>query len=134
MVGASGFVVDLLTYFTLQSLLGIHFLWARALSYWVAASWNWLFNRIFTFAHRYKKRRLKQWSQYVTLSLIGFGLNWGTFYLLTSHSSFFYKYKALALIMGVFVGMFFNFTLARTIVFSHKQKLDFELTHAKEDK
>ncbi|WP_252179684.1 GtrA family protein [Endozoicomonas sp. 4G] len=121
MVGASGFLVDMGVFTLLGQWLGVPHLVARGGSYWVAASWNWFWNRTFTFSHVPKEKKLKQWSKYLTMSLISFIPNWGTYYLLTTFVPFFMDYKQLALVSGVLAGMLFNFTIATVFVFAGRQ-------------
>lgn len=116
-VGASGFLVDVSVYYLLQWLFGIPHLTARGLSFWFSASWNWYWNRNFTFKHRQHGRKVTQWVGYLITGGVGFGLNWGTYYLLVTYVEFFDQYKLLALIAGVGAGMMFNFVSARTLIF-----------------
>jgi len=51
------------------------------------------------------------------VSGVGFLLNWGIYYLLTTHSSFFFSVKELALVVGVVAGFLFNYLGARQVVF-----------------
>lgn len=117
LVGASGFVVDLIFYLLLQFLFGMSHVTARAVSFWGAASWNWAANRLITFTHRQKTSKLVQWPSFILSSLLGFGVNWGSYYMLTSYVPFFSEHLVLALIVGVLMGMGFNFTMARMFVF-----------------
>ncbi|MRI34821.1 hypothetical protein EOPP23_17730 [Endozoicomonas sp. OPT23] len=117
LVGGSGFVVDLGSY-TLITLSGVPHLQARAASYWVAASWNWFWNRNYTFAHVPRQSKLRQWLKYLLMCLFSFVLNWGSYYLLTTYIEFFADYKRLGLVAGVAVGMFFNFTVASSVIFT----------------
>lgn len=121
MVGASGFVVDMGVYTLLGQLLGVPHLIARGASYWVAATWNWFWNRTFTFAHVPKARKMKQWSKYLGMCVVSFVPNWGSYYLLTTFVPFFMEWKQLALIVGVMAGMLFNFTIASLFVFVSRE-------------
>ena len=121
LVGASGFLVDMGTYLLLSTMLGIPHLIARGGSYWVSATWNWFWNRYFTFSHVEKTQKLPQWTKYLGMCVISFIPNWGSYYALTTYISFFSDYKQLALIAGVGFGMFFNFTIASLYIFSEKK-------------
>lgn len=121
MVGASGFLVDMSVYTLLGQWLGVPHLMARGGSYWVAASWNWFWNRNFTYSHVPKEKKLKQWSKYLAMCVVSFIPNWGTYYLLTSFVPFFVEYKQLALVSGVLAGMLFNFTIATVFVFAGRE-------------
>ncbi len=117
LVGASGFVVDLALYLGLQTVFGMSHILARALSFWGAASSNWALNRLLTFSDRKKTSKLVQWPAFVMSSLFGFGINWGTYYMLTQYVPYFQEHLIYALMVGVLMGLGFNFTFARLFVF-----------------
>lgn len=100
--------------------MGVPHLQARAISYWVSATSNWFLNRKFTFKDALKKPPAAQWLKYLLMALGSFVLNWGSYYLLTTNFSFFIEYKTLALIVGVGVGMMFNFSVANWVIFKRK--------------
>lgn len=116
-VGATGFLVDLSLYLALQSLFGIQHVFARGLSFWGAASWNWAWNRVLTFSNRKKTRKRIQWPAFVLTSLVGFTFNWGTYVILTKYVPYFQAHHILALMAGVLIGLGLNFTFARLLVF-----------------
>ena len=116
-VGASGFLVDVLLYIGLQWLTGMGHVLARALSFWGAASWNWVWNRVLTFSNRQKTRKLVQWPSFLLTSLIGFAINVGSYYVLTHYVPFFESHRITALAIGVLLGFGFNFLTARLLVF-----------------
>lgn len=122
LVGASGFLMDMGVYTLLSLTFGVPHLVARGSSYWVSASWNWFWNRTFTFASVEKTRKLSQWGKYLGMCIISFVPNWGTYYLLTTWIPFFSQYKQLALIAGVGLGMLFNFTIASLFIFAGKKE------------
>lgn len=117
LVGGIGFIIDLVIYLGLQAVFGVSHVVARALSFWAAASSNWALNRILTFSQRKKTAKLIQWQSFVLTSLFGFGINWGTYFVLTSYVPFFHEHLILALMTGVIMGLGFNFTFARLFVF-----------------
>lgn len=119
-VGASGFIVDVSFYYILQ-LLGLEHQVARAISFWPAVSWNWALNRLTTFGERKRRPRAKQWMEFVMTSLIGFSLNWGIYFLLTSHVSFFDSYRLVALVAGIVAASLFNFTASTLFVYNEKR-------------
>lgn len=116
LVGSSGFIVDLVVYLLLQ-MMGLTHTVARAISFWPAASWNWMLNRIMTFNHREKSRKSTQWGAFVTSSLLGFSVNYGTYFTLTTYVPLFQEHTVSALIIGVLMGMGFNFTISNLFVF-----------------
>jgi len=116
-VGASGFVVDLALYLGLQWLTGLGHVGARALSFWGAVSWNWIWNRLLTFSNRQKTSMWVQWPSFVLTSLVGFAINVGSYYVLTHYVPYFSVHRILALALGVLLGFGFNFITARLLVF-----------------
>ena len=119
-VGASGFVVDVSFYYLLQ-LSGLDHQLARAISFWPAVSWNWALNRITTFGERQRRPKAKQWMEFVMTSLIGFSMNWGVYFLLTTYTSFFDSYRLLALLAGIVAASLFNFTASTLFVYNEKR-------------
>ena len=119
LVGGSGFFVDVLLYYGLQHAFSMNHIWARALSFWGAASWNWYWNRVITFSDYFKSMPLYQWLGFIAVSGFGFVLNWGTYAVLTSYVSFFATHKIFALLLGVAAGLGLNFMFSRVLVFRH---------------
>lgn len=119
-VGASGFLVDVAFYYLLQW-LGVGHVTARGLSFWPAASWNWALNRISTFGERKKRPKTRQWLEFLTSSLIGFSLSWGTYTYLSSQVGFFSEHKILALVLGIAGASLFNFAVSSLFVYSNKR-------------
>jgi dolichol-phosphate mannosyltransferase len=115
LVGLSGLAVDLLVFSVL--LLLVHHKWGRAISFVVAATWNWAWNRRITFEGAREGSRLPQWAAFLLVSGAGFAINWGVYCLLTDGSPFFLEHKRLALVVGVVVGFAFNYLGARLLVF-----------------
>ncbi len=121
LVGASGFIVDLFFYYLFQMMGAPHQV-ARGLSFWPAVSWNWLLNRITTFGERKRRPQGKQWVEFVLASLFGFSINWGVYYLLTSHVLFFDEHRLVALITGVGIASVFNFVMSSLYVYNEKRQ------------
>ena len=116
LVGASGFAVDLAGYLGLQS-LGIGHTSARLVSFWPAVTWNWWLNRRFTFQERPKRPVVRQWTEFIASSLVGFAANVGTYVALTANVDFFEQERIAALICGVGVGATANFLIASKYVY-----------------
>ena len=119
-VGASGFVIDVGFYYLLQ-LLGLEHQIARAISFWPAVSWNWALNRVTTFSERRRRPKAKQWFEFVVTCLIGFSVNWGIYFVLTSKVPFFDSYRFIALMVGIGSASLFNFTASTLFVYSEKR-------------
>ena len=119
LVGASGFGIDVACYLGLQW-AGLEHRAARFVSFWPAASWNWLLNRRVTFRERAPEPRVRQWAKFVTSSIAGLTANAGSYVLLTSLVGFFDRHRMLALLIGVGLGGLLNFTLATRYVFRRR--------------
>ncbi|CAM3602074.1 GtrA family protein [Parendozoicomonas haliclonae] len=117
LVGASGFIVDLVLFLSLTHWLDIAPVPARALAFWGAASWNWFCNRLFTFEDRDHHHPLSQWVSYLGVSLLAFCPNWGVFTLLVSFVPIMAAQPVLAMVAGISIGLIFNFILANLVVF-----------------
>jgi len=124
LVGFSGFLIDTTFYFLVQYLLGLGHLIARAISFFIAASWNWYWNRVFTFMQAGSPRYISQWASFLGMSLISFLFNWGTYYLLTTNVVYFDVHKYSAFVAGVIVGTGSNFAFSKYIVFRVRHGLD----------
>ena len=116
LVGASGFAVDIAVYFALQW-AGLDHRVARFVSFWPAASWNWLLNRRWTFSERAPDARAGQWARFVASSVVGLALNAGSYAVLTTFTGFFDRHRMLALVFGVGLGGLVNFALATRYVY-----------------
>ena len=118
-VGASGLIVDLAFYLGLQWAGAEHRL-ARFLSFWPAVSWNWALNRGLTFSERARQPRVGQWARFMASSLIGLGVNVGSYALLTSYVEVFDRHRLLAFFCGVGLGSIVNFVVADLYVYRRR--------------
>jgi dolichol-phosphate mannosyltransferase len=118
LVGASGFLIDVLFYLSLQG-VGLEHRLARFVSFWPAVSWNWLINRALTFDERPREPRARQWTKFVVSSVFGLAVNVGSYTLLTSFVDLFTRYRLLALVFGVCLGGVVNFVIANRFVYRH---------------
>ena len=119
LVGASGLVVDLACYLALQW-AGVEHRLARFLSFWPAVSWNWALNRGLTFSERARQPRLGQWARFMASSLIGLGVNVGSYALLTSYVDLFDRHRLVAFFLGAGLGSLVNFLVADLYVYKRR--------------
>ena len=119
LVGASGLAVDLACYLALQW-AGVEHRLARFLSFWPAVSWNWALNRGLTFSERARQPRLGQWARFMASSLIGLGVNVGSYALLTSYVDLFDRHRLVAFFLGVGLGSLVNFLVADLYVYKRR--------------
>ena len=119
LVGASGFVIDVSGYLSLQA-IGVEHRVARFVSFWPAVTWNWVLNRGLTFEERLRQPHIRQWTKFVASSMIGLAVNVGSYTVLTSFVGFFSRNHLLALILGVGLGGFANFLIANRYVYRRR--------------
>lgn len=114
-VGVIGFLIDTTVVYSLRAALGLY--GAGAVSYLVAATGNWVLNRIWTFRGQGRHKAHHQWALFLLTNLVGFALNRGTYALLVTFSPLCYAQPVFAVAAGAIAGMFVNFGMARTVVF-----------------
>jgi putative flippase GtrA len=114
-VGTLGFGVDTATVYATKAWLGLY--GAGIAAYLVAASFNWILNRVWTFRGQSSGRMHRQWLAFLGANLIGFVVNRGLYSLLVTVSALCAAYPVLAVACGSVAGLFFNFTLSRRMVF-----------------
>ncbi|MDI2090577.1 GtrA family protein [Commensalibacter oyaizuii] len=117
MVGSSGLLIDTLTVYMLRPYIGLTF--ATIAGYFIAASSNWIVNRLWTF-HTVKADHslLSQWLRFIATNSMGFCLNRGTVFLLFFLSNTCRQHIYIALIAGAIMGMLANFNLSRKLVYT----------------
>lgn len=114
-VGSLGFVVDTATVYSLRGWLGLYV--SATISFLVAASFNWLLNRLWSFRGRAHDAAHIQWLRFLLANLVGFILNRGTFFILIAASPFIYANPVIAVAAGSLAGLGVNFILSKRFVF-----------------
>jgi putative flippase GtrA len=92
---------------------------ARPIAWFCAATFTWLGNRYFTFAGQraHGAAIFQEWLRFLGANSIGGVANVGTFYLLTHFARPPFNGTNLAFVCGVLLGLIFNFTLSKKLVF-----------------
>lgn len=90
---------------------------ARALSFPVAVTCTWLFNRHFTFRARRALPLWREWLVYVGTQLGGLSVNLGSYALLVAVSTTAARWPALAVAVGSVAGLLVNFFGAKHVAF-----------------
>jgi putative flippase GtrA len=114
-VGTLGFVVDTAVVYATRYALGLY--GAGVLSYLVAASFNWVLNRAWTFRGQGTGPAHREWGRFVLANLVGFVLNRGTYAILVTIVPLCARQPVLAVAAGSIAGMGVNFALTRAMVF-----------------
>ena len=81
-VGGIGFLIDTATVYGLRHTLGLY--GAGLVAYVIAATGNWVLNRIWTFRGQGSGPAHRQWAMFMLTNLAGFVLNRGTYVLLVT--------------------------------------------------
>ncbi|MCQ8278993.1 GtrA family protein [Acetobacteraceae bacterium KSS8] len=115
-VGGLGFLWDAATVYALKPFVGLTI--AALGAYLVAATMNWMLNRLWTFrGSAQKDGLLRQWLTFLGANLFGFSINRGVMFSLVWASPICAAYPVLPLAAGSLAGMFANFGLSRRVVF-----------------
>ena len=114
-VGLVGLLVDTATVYGLRHALGLY--GAGMVAYVVAATGNWLLNRMWTFRGQGSGPAHRQWAMFMIANLGGFVLNRGTYAVLVTFVAAAAGQPVIATSAGSIAGMFVNFILSRRLVF-----------------
>ena len=118
LVGGSGFVVDACVLMLLYQWLQIDLLVARAAAFFVAASSNWLLNRVFTFSDRdLSGKKTSEWMRFVVSAIAAAVPNIGIFYLLMLALPETLPWIFFAMGCGILAGYVCNYQLAKHWVY-----------------
>jgi len=115
LVGASGMVVDLLTFALLLPWLATGV--ARGGAIWVAMTWNFVLNRNLTFSYARHRAVLRQYVSFCGSCLLGAVVNWSVSVGLCASAQYFATRQLGAALLGVLAGTAFNYLLCRYFVF-----------------
>ena len=117
-VGTLGLGWDTATVYALRPIVGLG--WAAIIAYFVAATSNWLCNRVWTFRNQGNRQHfLHQWARFMAGNAVGFCLNRGCVFALFHLSATCRLHPVLALAAGALSGMAANFHISRRHVFQH---------------
>jgi putative flippase GtrA len=119
-VGCCGFVVDVSVFFLLHDVFGLSAYAARPFSILTAMVTTWLGNRMHTFrdhAASGAKAVLAEWLKFAAANSIGALFNYATFAAIIGFAPQPFANRYLALVAGTAVGLAFNFTMSKFVVF-----------------
>ena len=115
LVGVLGFVWDTGTVYALRPFTNLYI--AGTCGFLVAATLNWLCNRLWTFRSVRHAPAHVQWTKFLATNALGFVFNRGTFFLLITLSPMVAAHPVIGIAAGVIVGLGFNYTLSKRFVF-----------------
>lgn len=117
MIGVIGFLVDFVMLTVGIELLGLGRYLAAYFSFPFAVLATWLGNRLFTFRGASRHSRREEFLRFASVCLVGLIVNRGTYSLVITTVPLAYTHPTLGLIAGTGAGLFFNFFLAKKLVF-----------------
>ncbi len=120
-VGILGFIVDASVLYLVMKYLGAGLYSGRILSYIAAATATWALNRRFTFNTHHNSNLLSEWFKFLSANSVGGGVNYFTYMILVTVSTFVSTWPIIGVAMGSISGLIVNFNLSRRFVFA-KQK------------
>ena len=120
-VGGIGFLVDAGLLMSFIVFMNADPVWARLFSFAVAVSVTWYLNGTLTFkggSFVAGKSLTPQYFRYLSVQIIGAGINFSIFYLLVRHTDGVLAFPLAALSCGALVSMTFTFLLSKYCVFT----------------
>ncbi|WP_298286259.1 GtrA family protein [Acidocella sp.] len=114
-VGVQGFCWDTGTVYALRAHISLYM--AGACGFFVAATANWVLNRVWTFRHLDHGAPHIQWAKFILANAVGFVANRGTFFALITVSALAYQQPVLGILAGTCAGLVFNYVLSKKFVF-----------------
>ncbi|HJT44077.1 MAG TPA: GtrA family protein [Rhizomicrobium sp.] len=99
----------------------------RILSWFCAATFTWAGNRYFTFAGARAHGILataQEWLRFLAANAVGGLVNVGLYSVLVRFAPPPFNDLTIALVLGVLLGLVFNFTLSKKLVFQNAGKRD----------
>lgn len=121
LVGASGLVVDTMVLVSFVEVLSFDPRFAAVFAFFVAATWNYYFNRMWTFRIGENLRTFQSYLAYVSVCLLGLGMRIAVMHLLIESAGMGKRpWYILASILGVLAGTAVNFLGSKYVVFSKR--------------
>lgn len=120
LVGTAGFFVDEGTLAVMRNIVGLGPFGGRAVSILTAMTFTWLGNRTLTFAAhaaRGPAAMFREWLRFIGANSFGALVNYGVYAALVGFAPVPLDNAYLATAIGAAVGLLFNFTLSKTLVF-----------------
>lgn len=120
-VGTSGMLLDVAVFRSLLPVIGLAA--GRAIAIWGAMTWNFEFNRRFTFQEPSGSNRLAEYTRFCTACLLGAGISWSTSLGLMTMTTPFATRPTGAALIGTAIAAVANYALCKLWVFGKRQPL-----------
>lgn len=116
--GVIGLIVDAGVVQALVGLFGWNAYGARVISFLLAATATWMWNRRYTFAGRSSGRSLaSEWLHWVGLMMAGAVVNYAVYAAMLMAFPQLHRWPAVAVLAGSLVAALVNFSTARGVLF-----------------
>jgi putative flippase GtrA len=115
--GGVAFLVDTGILALLTRIFGFDPIGARVISFMCGLTTTWLINRNLTFRDRPKQPLWLEYLRYFAVNGFGGLLNFGVYALLVKKSLFIARFPEVGVAVGVLVGLGFNFTGSKYLVY-----------------
>lgn len=122
LVGVAGLAADVVTLHLFMRWVIANPYIARGASFLVAATTTWALNRAFTFRGHHRGSIVGQWARFIAANAFGGLINYGVFASLVATTALFADQPVLAIGVGSLVGMVFNFSASKRLVFKFQDK------------
>ena len=116
-VGSIGFITDAGILSLLVYLLEADPYLARGISFPIAVTVTWYFNRCVTFAMPASTDKKREWGLYFIVNSIGAGINFLIYSVLLYSIEFMYNNPIAALAVASIIALFFNYYSSKILVF-----------------
>ena len=129
-VGLSNTAIDFFVYLSLTRIWSFwakHFWLANVISFLVATTWSFFFNRHWTFKDSERGRLPSKYSKFVLVNLVGVGINTLILYLLVTYLG---VYDIVAKAAAVAVVMFWGFFANKFWTFKPKTDISGDQTES----
>jgi dolichol-phosphate mannosyltransferase len=93
LIGFSGIFVNLLFLYFLTDVAGIYYLVSSVFSFSIATTWNYFFNKIWTFKENLKEEFGEKYFKFFVVSLFALGVNTLGMYFFTEIVGFYYLFS-----------------------------------------
>jgi len=121
LVGLSGLVIDTAILVSLVEILSLDPRVATVFGFLIAVSWNYTFNRIWTFEMGKGASKIYSYVSFVMICIIGLGVRIGVMHLLLEHAGMGKGRRyILASILGILSAAIFNFLCSKHLSFSNR--------------
>ena len=118
LVGTAGFVVNEAALWSVIALFDMGARLAQIPAFVVAVTFTWWGNRVLTFReHAAQTNLVNEWAKFVVANGLGGVANYALYVALLTFAPYPFDIPYLALAAGTLLGLVFNFTLSKTLVF-----------------